>query len=89
MPFRKNKHLAFQKKYDIFQQLIFISYAEEVDTGRTSRSVGQRVSRQRRSRQDKTHVSKFVKYTMFFLNFFIMLLGSFIIGIGGYAIHAG
>ena len=39
--------------------------------------------------KEKTHVSRFVKYTMFFFNFFIMLIGSFVIGIGGYAIHAG
>ena len=39
--------------------------------------------------KEKTHVSRFVKYTMFFFNFFIMLIGAFVIGIGGYAIHAG
>jgi len=38
---------------------------------------------------DFTYVSPFVKYTLFFWNFFIMMIGSLIIGIGIYAVHAG
>lgn len=38
---------------------------------------------------DFTHVSSFVKYTLFFWNFFIMMIGSLIVGIGVYAVHAG
>ena len=66
-----------------------MAYIEDVSATRFSNVAVQRASMAAHYRKEKTHVSRFVKYTLFFFNFFIMLIGSFVIGIGGYAIHAG
>ena len=34
-----------------------------------------------------THVSMFVKYSIFFFNFFFMIIGALFIGVGSYGIH--